>query len=202
MGDLPAGLQAKLLRFLQERIIERVGGRVEIPVDVRVVCATNQDLAERVEQGKFREDLYYRISEISLRIPPLRERTGDAIVLATHFLHQFARNGGRSLVGFSQDAVGAIEAYAWPGNARELANRVKRAMIMAEGNRIESQDLELSGSQQSALPMNLREVRDDAEQQAISRALALSGGKASQAAELLGVSRPTLYDLLRKHGLK
>jgi len=202
VGDLPAGLQAKLLRFLQERIIERVGGRIEIPVDVRVVCATNQDLAELAEQGKFREDLYYRISEITLRIPPLRERTGDAVVLATHFLHQFAGNGSRSLAGFSQDAVGAIEAYAWPGNARELANRVKRAVIMAEGNRIESQDLELSGSQQSVLPMNLREVRDDAEQQAISRALALSGGKASHAAELLGVSRPTLYDLLKKHGLK
>jgi two-component system NtrC family response regulator len=202
VGDLPAGLQAKLLRFLQERIIERVGGRMEIPVDVRVVCATNQDLAELAEQGKFREDLYYRISEITLRIPPLRERTGDAVVLATHFLHQFARDGSRSLAGFSQDAFGAIEAYGWPGNARELANRVKRAVIMAEGNRIESQDLELNGSQQSALPMNLREVRDDAEQQAISRALALSGGKASQAAELLGVSRPTFYDLLRKHGLK
>jgi two-component system NtrC family response regulator len=202
VGDLPAGLQAKLLRFLQERIIERAGGRVEIPVDVRVVCATNQDLAELMEQGKFREDLYYRVSEISLRIPPLRERTGDAVVLATHFLHQFARNGSRSLVGFSQDAVGAIEAYAWPGNARELANRVKRAVIMAEGNRIESHDLELNGSQQSAQPMNLREVRDGAEQQAIFRALALSAGKASQAAELLGVSRPTLYDFLRKHGLK
>jgi two-component system NtrC family response regulator len=201
VGDLPQSLQAKLLRFLQERVIERVGGREEIPVDVRVVCATHQDLPRLIEDGRFREDLYYRVSEIALRIPPLRERSGDAVLLSRHFLEVFSRDHGRSLRGFSEDALAAIEGYAWPGNARELENRVKRAVIMADGNRITAEDLELDQPEES-MPLNLRQVREEAERRAIERALALFNGNVSQAADILGVSRPTLYDLVRKYDLR
>ena len=201
VGDLPQSLQAKLLRFLQERVIERVGGREEIPVDVRVVCATHQDLPHLIEQGRFREDLFYRISEIALRIPPLRERSGDALLLSRHFLELFSREHGRSIRGFTEDALAAIEAYPWPGNARELENRVKRAVIMADGNRIGAADLELDQPEEG-MPLNLRQVREDAERRAIERALALFNGNVSQAADILGVSRPTLYDLVRKYDLR
>ena len=201
IGDLPMSLQAKLLRFLQERVIERVGGREEIPVDVRVIGATHQDLGQLIEEGRFREDLYYRLSEISLRIPPLRERTGDAVLLARHFLDLFGRDHGRSLRGFTEDALAAIEAYPWPGNARELENRVKRAVIMAENNRIAAEDLELLVPEES-MPLNLRQVREEAERRAIERALALYNGNVSQAADILGVSRPTLYDLVKKYDLR
>ena len=201
IGDLPMSLQAKLLRFLQERVIERVGGREEIAVDVRVIGATHQDLGQLIEEGRFREDLYYRVSEISLRIPPLRERTGDAVLLARHFLDLFGREHGRSLRGFTEDALAAIEAYPWPGNARELENRVKRAVIMAENNRIAAEDLELVVPDES-MPLNLRQVREEAERRAIERALALYNGNVSQAADILGVSRPTLYDLVKKYDLR
>jgi two-component system NtrC family response regulator len=204
IGDLPMALQAKLLRFLQERVIERVGGRQEIPVDVRVVCATHRDLAQLIQEGSFREDLYYRVSEITIRIPPLRERQGDALLIAKSlldgFLHQQGR--GKHVKGFSQDAVAAIEGYSWPGNVRELENRIKRAAIMAEGSMISAEDLELSATDQQPLPLNLRQIRDEAEKNAIHRALFLYGGNVSKTAEVLGVSRPTLYDLMNKHGIK
>jgi len=202
IGDLPQSLQSKLLRFLQERTIERVGGREPIDVDVRVVCATHQDLKEQIKDGTFREDLFYRISEVSVNIPPLRDRSGDAVVLARAFLEKYGRKQGKGPKDFSEDALAAIEAYAWPGNARELENRIKRAAIMAESNRITVEDLDLSETGGESEPLNLRQVREDAECRAIKRALVLSDDRVAQAAELLGVSRPTLYDLMEKYGLK
>lgn len=202
IGDLPGALQAKLLRFLQERTIERVGGREEIPVDVRVVCATHQDLKKQIKTGEFREDLYYRISEVTINIPALRERGGDALLLAQSFLRRFAEEHGRAIRGLSEDAVAAVQSYAWPGNARELENRVKRAVIMADGALVTAEDLELEDIESQEFPFNLRQVREEAEIQAIKRALVFSDNKVAQAAELLGVSRPTLYDLMDKHGLK
>jgi len=202
IGDLPMPLQAKLLRFLQERVIERLGGRGEIPVDVRVVCATHRDLADMIREGSFREDLYYRLSEISVKIPPLRERPGDAVLLAQAFLERYAREQGRNLRGFTADALGALEAHAWPGNVREMENLIKRATIMAEGNQITAVDLGLEPSHAEPLPFNLRQARESAERLAVSRALAHSDGNIAQAAELLGITRPTLYDLMAKIGMK
>jgi two-component system NtrC family response regulator len=202
VGDLPMSLQAKLLRFLQERVVERVGGRQEIPVDVRVVCATHQNLAEKIRAGTFREDLYYRIGEISIQIPPLRERGGDIPLLARMFLEHCNREQNRSLRGFSKDALIAMESYGWPGNVRELKNRVKRAAIMAEGKHITPEDLELSDAAGNEKFFDLRVVRDEAERQAIHRALGHAGGKVSVAADLLGISRPTMYDLIKKFDLK
>jgi len=205
VGDLPMAMQVKLLRFLQERIIERIGGHKEIPVDVRVVCATHQDLPVLIQEGRFREDLYYRISEISIRIPSLRERDGDAVLLARVFLETFKSQQGfnRSIRGFSKDSLAAIAAYQWPGNVRELENKVKRAVIMADGRQVTADDLELdiSADGQPEL-LNLRAARDQAERQALQHALALYDGNISRAAEVLGVSRPTLYDLMNKHGIK
>jgi two-component system, NtrC family, response regulator len=201
VGDLPMALQAKLLRFLQERVIERVGGREEIPVDVRVVCATHQDLQALIAENAFREDLYYRISEMTITIPPLRERSGDAHLLARVFLERFAREQGRPVKGFTPEALNAIEAHTWPGNVRELENRVKRAVIMADGGQVGGEDMELSSEGYDPLMLNLRQVRDDAEGKALRRTLQIVDGNISKAAELLGVSRPTLYDLLKKHGL-
>ena len=196
-------LQAKLLRFLQERIIERVGGRQEIPVDVRVICATHKDLPHLARENSFREDLYYRISEISIRIPPLREREGDALLLARVFLEKFSKSMSKFQHRFSKDALAAIEAYPWPGNVRELENRVKRAVIMAEHKQISTSDLELGGAgTNDARTFNLREIREQVERQAIVRAMGHVGGKISLASELLGVSRPTMYDLIKKYNLK
>ncbi len=203
VGDMPLPLQAKLLRFLQERVVERVGGRKEIPVDVRVICATHKDLHELIRTGDFREDLYYRISELTVTIPSLREREGDAILLARVFLERISKQQGKQGYRFSKDALAAIESYSWPGNVRELENRVKRAVIMAEHKQITAGDLELGGNSPDELAtFNLREIRDNSDRQAITRALNHVGGKVSQAAELLGISRPTMYDLLRKFGLK
>jgi two-component system NtrC family response regulator len=202
IGDLPQSLQSKLLRFLQERTIERVGGREPIDVDVRVVCATHQDLGEQIKDGIFREDLFYRISEVSVDIPPLRDRAGDAVVLARAFLEKYGRKQGKGPKDFTEEALGGIESYHWPGNARELENRIKRAAIMAEGNRITLEDLDLPDSDREAEPLNLRQVREDAERRAIKRSLVLSDDRVAQAAEFLGVSRPTLYDLMEKYGLK
>jgi two-component system, NtrC family, response regulator len=203
IGDMPLALQAKLLRFLQQRVIERLGGHEEIPVDVRVVCATNQDLASLIKEGRFREDLYYRIGEVTVRVPPLRERDGDVVLLARTFLDKYAKQHHRSLRGFSQDALRAIQAHPWHGNVRELENKINGAVILAESAHVTATDLELqTQTQEEVMPLNLRKVRDQAERQAIARALSLDNGNISKAAELLGISRPTLYDLMNKHGLK
>jgi two-component system NtrC family response regulator len=202
IGDLPMPLQAKLLRFLQERVIERLGGRGEIPVDVRVVCATHRDLAGMIREGNFREDLYYRLSEITIKIPPLRERPGDAVLLGQAFLERYARELGRSLKGFTADALAALEAHGWPGNVREMENMIKRATIMADGSQITAADLGLDTGHAEPQPFNLRQARENAERLAVSRALAHSDGSIAQAAELLGITRPTLYDLMAKIGLK
>jgi two-component system NtrC family response regulator len=201
IGDLSAGLQAKLLRFLQERVVERIGGRQEIPVDVRVVCATNRDLQAMIREGSFREDLFYRLSEITIQVPPLRNREGDAVVLARAFLEKYARENRSKAKTFTKGALVAVERYSWPGNVRELENRVKRAAIMAEGPQVTSEDLELDATQENRLPLNLRQAREEVELRTLQRALAFSGGNISRAAELLGVTRPTLYDLMRKLGL-
>ena len=205
VGDLPTALQAKMLRFLQERVIERVGGRTEIPVDVRVICATHQNLQELIKQGQFREDLYYRISELSIEIPAVRDREGDALLLARVFLDRFSRENKKSLKGFSVDALEAIENHNWPGNVRELENKIKRAVIMADGNQIVADDLDLAANTTGAdgeMVVNLRQVRETAERQAIHRALSLCNDNISQAAEMLGISRPTLYDLMTRYGMK
>ena len=203
IGDLPLPLQAKLLRFLQERVIERLGGRTEIAVDVRVVCATHQDLRTMIQEGRFREDLYYRLSEIVIDIPPLRARPGDANLLAHAFLERLARAEKRSIKGFAPDALYALEAHAWPGNVREMENLLRRAVIMSDGPLISAQDLGLDANAvQDSLPLNLRQVREEAERRAIVRALARTQNNIAQTSELLGVSRPTLYDLMNRYGLK
>jgi len=200
MGELPMPLQAKLLRFLQERVVERIGGRQEIPVNVRVICATHQNLEDKISKSEFREDLYYRINEIPINIPALRERGGDVILLARSFLETFNREQKKKIKGFTKEALSAIEAHEWPGNVRELKNRIKRAVIMADGKHITPQDLELAESEDSTNlnSFNLRDVREAAEKEVILKALSNTGGKISPAAELLGVSRPTLYDLIQK----
>jgi two-component system NtrC family response regulator len=201
IGDLPMSLQAKLLRFLQQRVIERVGGHEEIAVDVRVVCATHQDLKQLIAQGRFREDLYYRLSEIVIPIPPLRERSGDATLLAYHFRDLFCAREGRSRIGFSEQALAAIEAWQWPGNVREMENCIKRAIIMADGPQIVAEDLGLEAPADGGEDFNLRTVRDRAEGQAIVRALVRCENNVLRTAELLGVSRPTLYDLMNRHSI-
>jgi len=203
VGDLPLALQAKMLRFLQERVIERVGGREEIPVDVRVICATHQNLPELIQSTGFREDLYYRISEITLDIPALREREGDALLLSRVFLDRYNQQLKKNYKGFTPDAITAIEHHSWPGNVRELENKVKRSVIMAEGQQITAEDLDLNIDENtSEISVDLRQVRETAERLAIQRALTLCKDNISQAAELLGVSRPTLYDLMTRYGLK
>ena len=201
IGDMPPSLQAKLLRFLQERTIERVGGRKEIPVDVRVICATNQDLQQLIAEGRFREDLYYRISEVTLKIPPLREREGCRVVLARHFLDVHAKAMNKQLRGLADDAVDAIQRHAWPGNVRELENRIKGAVAISDGPFISADDLGLPGAAVGHKLPTLREVRDEAERRALTEALAAADGNVSRAANLLGVSRPTVYDLVQRHGL-
>ena len=202
IGDLPGPLQAKLLRFLQERVIERLGGREEIPIDVRVVCATHQNLQNLIAEGRFREDLYYRLAEIVVTIPPLREREGDAALLAHSFVKRFASEQGRSSMSLSREAVAAIEAHKWPGNVRELENCIKRATIMADGNQIMVPDLGLKPAEENAGFFNLRQIREEAERKAVVSVLARVDGNMVKAAELLGVSRPTLYDLMNRFGLR
>ncbi len=200
IGDLPLALQSKLLRFLQERVFERVGGREEIAVEVRIVCATHQSLKDQIAAGRFREDLYYRLAEIVVEIPPLRARTGDAALLAHGFVRQFAAEQRRGAMNLTAEAIGAIEAHAWPGNVRELENVIKRAVIMADGMSIGIADVGLADGGPSTL--NLRRVREEAEKNAVLRVLGRVNGNFSKAAELLGVSRPTLYDLMHRCGLK
>lgn len=202
IGDLPISLQAKLLRFLQERVIERVGGREEIPVDVRIVCATHQDLKDFIAAGKFREDLYYRLAEIVLPIPPLRARKGDASLLAHAFIRRHVEEQRRSSLTLLPDAADAIEAHNWPGNVRELENCTKRAVIMAESSTLGVGDFGLEPVTVEADFFNLRRVRDQAERDAVIRVLGRVNGNISKAAELLGISRPTLYDLMAKYSLR
>jgi two-component system NtrC family response regulator len=201
IGDMPLPLQAKLLRFLQDRVIERIGGRERIAVDVRIVCATNKDLSALIERNEFRQDLFYRISEVTVRIPPLRERPGDAVVIAQAVMERRGREHGRALRGFAPDALKAIQAYPWPGNIRELENRINGAVIMAEGKYIGADDLGLPAESPDLEWLNLRSARQRAESDAIRQALAVASGNLSKAAELLGITRPTLYDLLDKNGI-
>ncbi|MDQ6618491.1 MAG: PEP-CTERM-box response regulator transcription factor [Pseudomonadota bacterium] len=203
IGDLPLSLQAKLLRFLQERVIERLGGRAEIPVDVRIVCATHQDLKALISEGRFREDLYYRLAEIVIKIPPVRLRTGDAPLLAHAFVQRFAAEQKRGSMALRPDAVVAIETHNWPGNVRELENCIKRAVIMADGNQITAEDVGLvEPNEEEIESLSLRHVRDEAERRAVIKVLGRVNGNIVRAAEILGVSRPTLYDLMHRLGLK
>ncbi len=203
IGDLPLALQAKLLRFLQERVVERLGGRQEIPVDVRIVGATHQNLKALIKEGLFREDLYYRLAEIVVTIPPLRARKGDPALLAHAFVRRFAAEYHRANISLSEDALRATEAYGWPGNVRELENCIKRAVIMAEGQQITRADLGLDmAAEDGDGYIDLRHVRDEAERGAVVTALGRANGNVVRAAELLGVSRPTLYDIMHRLGLK
>ncbi len=205
VGDIPLPLQVKLLRFLQERVIERIGGRRPIAVNTRIVCATHQNLDQMVAEGSFREDLYYRLAEIVVKIPTLAERSGDAGLLARHFLTKFAATMNPAVKGLSPDALIAIDRWTWPGNVRELENRLKRAVIMADGKMVTAADLDLphgEGDPEGEVGINLKAVRDAADQRAIRRAIARTEGNISNAAKLLGISRPTLYDLLKQHGLQ
>jgi two-component system NtrC family response regulator len=202
VGDIPLPLQVKLLRFLQERVIERIGGRKPIAVDTRIVCATHQDLPAMIQAGSFREDLYYRLAEIVVKIPTLAERHGDATLLAKHFLNRFAKEMNPQVKGFTPGALAAINDWPWPGNVRELENRMKRAVIMADGKLITADDLDLGIGEEAALPVNLKAAREEADRKAIRQALARTENNISNAAKLLGISRPTLYDLLKQHDLQ
>jgi two-component system NtrC family response regulator len=198
IGDVPVALQVKLLRFIQERVIERLGGRRQIDVDVRIVCATHQDLEGMIAEGRFREDLWYRLAELVLKVPPLAERSGDTLLLARHFLRRFAKEMRRPARSFTPEAIAVMSSWSWPGNVRELENRVKRAVIMAEGKLIGPQDLDLEGDGEGG-PINLRAVREVADRKAIRHAIARTDGNISSAAKLLGISRPTLYDLMKQY---
>ncbi|WP_156839451.1 PEP-CTERM-box response regulator transcription factor [Novosphingobium aquimarinum] len=202
VGDIPLQLQVKLLRFLQERVIERVGSRDSIAVDTRIVCATHQDLEAMIAEGRFREDLYYRLAEIVVKIPSLSERPGDAILLAKAFLTRFAAEMNPKVRGFASDALAAIDSWAWPGNVRELENRVKRAVIMADEKLVSATDLDLGDrEEQKVTALNLKSARELADRKVIRHALARSEGNISSTAKLLGISRPTLYDLLKQYDL-
>lgn len=203
IGDMPMALQAKLLRFLQERVIDRVGSVKPIPVDVRVVCATHRDVRQLIDRGDFREDLYYRISEITLDVPAGRDREGDALVIAQSLLKTLGKTMERPNLAFSEDAVNAISSYSWPGNVREMINKVKRSIIMSSGKRVTAEDLELpSETSASGTQLNLRQVREDAERQAIIQALRTCNFNMARASRLLGVTRPTLYNLTDKYKIE
>ena len=202
IGDVPLAMQVKLLRFLQNQVIERIGGRRSVQVDVRIVCATNQNLAQLIAEGRFREDLFYRLNEVAVHVPPLRDRPGDPALLANYFLKRFASEYGRPVRSFSPGALSAIEANPWRGNVRELENRVKRATIMASGAFVRPEDLDLDDDVGSEISLDLRAARHLAEATVLRQALARTGSNVSEAAKLLGISRPTLYDLMRQHGLE
>jgi two-component system NtrC family response regulator len=203
VGDIPLPLQVKLLRFLQERVIERIGGRQPIQVDTRIVCATHRDLESMIAAGGFRDDLYYRLAEIVVKIPSLSERPGDSVLLARHFVNRFTRELNPGVQGLSPDATAAIDSYAWPGNVRELENRIKRAVIMADGKLVTAADLDFQGSStaESEMSINLRAAREVADRRAIRQAMSRAENNISGAAKLLGISRPTLYDLLKQYQL-
>jgi two-component system NtrC family response regulator len=203
VGDIPLPLQVKLLRFLQERQIERIGGRRTIDVDTRIVCATHQNLEAMIRDGRFREDLFYRLAEVVVKIPSLAERPGDATLLAKAFLKRVATEINPQVTGFASDALAAIDGWNWPGNVRELENRVKRAVIMADGKLVTAADLDLQeGGEDDPQVLNLKSARERADRKAIRHALARSEGNISNTARLLGISRPTLYDLLKQYGLQ
>ena len=203
VGDIPLPLQVKLLRFLQERVIERIGGRQPIAVDTRIVCATHQDLEAMIADGRFREDLYYRLAEIVVKIPSLAERVGDSTLLARHFVNRFGRELNPKVQGLSADALAAVDCYNWPGNVRELENRIKRAVIMADGRNVTAEDLDLPGSSSDEPDLiNLRSARELADRNAIRQAMSRTENNISGAAKLLGISRPTLYDLLKQYRLQ
>ena len=199
IGEMPASLQAKMLRVLQERTVERIGGRTPIPLDLRIVCATNRNLDALIGTGGFRDDLFYRISEVTVRVPPLRDRQGDSLLLAQFLLQEMATRFGKPTRGLAPDAIRAIQAHRWPGNVRELENRIKGAVIMAEGAVVTANDLGLQDPGDDPEYLNLRVARQRAEAQAVRQSLAVAKGNLSKAADLLGVTRPTLYDLLEKH---
>ena len=207
IAELPAPLQVKLLRFLQDQILQRVGGREDVRVDARIIAATNVDIQQAIAEGGFREDLFYRIGVISINLPPLRERGEDVTLLGNLFLRRFAEALKRKVRGFSLAALDALQAYAWPGNVRELENKVKRAIVMCEGPIVEPADLGLAGNPTARLSpaavegMSLKEARDRLEREMVSRAIETQEGNIVRAAEMLGVSRPTMYDLMRKHAL-
>jgi two-component system NtrC family response regulator len=202
VGDIPLALQVKLLRFLQERVIERIGGRQPIAVDTRIVCATHQNLEAMIAEGRFREDLYYRLAEVVVKIPSLAERPGDAVLLARHFVNRFAREINPKVNGLLPEAIATIDGYAWPGNVRELENRIKRAVIMTDGKMIGAEDLDLPcGTGDAPASINLRAAREVADRRAIRQAMSRTDNNISSAAKLLGVSRPTLYDLLKQYQL-
>nr|MDJ0641774.1 sigma 54-interacting transcriptional regulator [Erythrobacter sp.] len=202
VGDIPLPLQVKLLRFLQERTIERIGGRKTISVDTRIVCATHQDLEKMIGENTFREDLFYRLAEIIVRIPTLAERHGDAVLLAKAFLKRFAAEMNPTVTGFGPDALAVIDAHDWPGNVRELENRIKRAVIMADGKLVSADDLDLGEAEDEPNEaLNLKSAREQSDRRVIRHALARSDGNISSTAKLLGISRPTLYDLLKQYDL-
>jgi two-component system, NtrC family, response regulator len=202
VGDIPLPLQVKLLRFLQERTIERIGGRKSIEVDTRIVCATHQDLEAMIADGRFREDLFYRLAEIVVKIPSLAERPGDAVLLAKAFLKRFAKEMNPQVKGFAADALSAIDGWPWPGNVRELENRVKRAVIMADGKLVSADDLDMGSEDDEELrALNLRSAREQADRKVIRHALARNEGNISSTAKMLGISRPTLYDLIKQYDL-
>lgn len=202
VGDIPLPLQVKLLRFLQERTIERIGGRKAIKVDVRVVCATHRNLNKMIVEQTFRDDLYYRLAEVTVNIPSLADRTGDAILLAKHFVSRFAREMNPSIKGMSTNALTAIDGWKWPGNVRELENRIKRSVIMAEGKFVTADDLDFGDEEEGELLLNLKAAREASDRKAIKRAISRTEGNVSSAAKLLGISRPTLYDLLKQYDLQ
>lgn len=202
IGDLPFALQAKLLRFIQERVIERLGGRKEIPVDVRIICATHRHLPQLIEQQNFRSDLYYRLSEIVVEIPPLREREGDILAIGNTLLQRYCKENSRKEKRFSVEAAKAIESYGWPGNIREMENKLKRAVIISDSQLVGLEDLEMDEQLDNTMPLNLKEVREFTETAAIKRALHYSDNSITEAAKLLGITRPTLYGLFEKYGLQ
>jgi len=202
VGDIPLPLQVKLLRFLQERVIERIGGRKAIPIDTRIVCATHQNLDGMIAEGRFRDDLYYRLAEIVIRIPSLSERHGDVTLLARHFAQRFAVSLNPQVRGLSSDALAALNDWKWPGNVRELENLIKRAVIMADGRLITAADLDLGTPSEETEFLNLKAARENADRKAIRQALARTENNISNTAKLLGVSRPTLYDLMKQYGLQ
>jgi two-component system, NtrC family, response regulator len=202
IGELSFALQVKLLRFLQEQVIERIGGREQIKVDARVIAATNRDLKQAMKDGAFREDLYFRLGVITIPLPPLREREGDTVLLANAFLRRYAAENKKKLTGFTDQAVKALQEYPWPGNVRELENRLKRAVIMTEGNKITPADLEMEVPEDKHERSSLKEAREALERDLVKRALARNSDNISRAAEELGISRPTLYELMEKLGIE
>ena len=200
IGELPPSIQVKLLRFLQEQRLQRVGGRQEIQIDTRLVAATNADLKQMIDAGKFREDLYFRLAVVTIRLLPLRDRGEDVVLLAREFLQRYAGQSGRPKLVFAPDAVRAITRYSWPGNVRELQNRIKRGIIMTSGARVTAKDLELERGQDvaSSSTPTLRQARENVEREMIQQALKRNSGKITSAAAELGISRPTLYELMEK----